>query len=127
MRMKLEFLSRGSRERPLIRMYEFSRGEVCFLRQTLYDLSKGSRISVPLHSEPSIERVGSCELTLRLGSWDQGIREISPSVFECMLTKSGWDNMAGLLDPFCERDVIGYQWLSSVGGTDLLLSPDGQW
>ncbi len=125
--MRLEFLPDGAPERPLIRLYEFERAEVHQLRDLVKALSIGSRDNVPVHKEPGVEAVGSCQLHLRLGTNDQGIRQTRTGQFECVLSSSTWEKIEGLLQPFCESDTGGFQWLSEHGDIALLISRDGEW
>ena len=125
--MKLEFLPSGARACPLIRLYAFSRAEAQNLRELVKSLSNASRQSVSLDEEPWIESVEGCRLTLRLGNSDEGVRQSGPSSFECILGSSGWYNVEGLLDPFCESEPAGFQWLTNTGNVSLLLSRDGRW
>lgn len=125
--MKIEFLAVGSPDCPLIRLYEFSPAEVGSLRELIKFLSSGSRESISLSEQPWIDSVEDCHLTLRLGDGGQGVRQSGPSTFECVLSVDEWFNVEGLLDPFCESELNGFQWLSRNGKTSLLLSHDGRW
>jgi|SRR5580700_894124 hypothetical protein len=125
--MKLEFLANGARACPLIRLYEFNRAEAKNLRELVKSLSNASRQSISLEEEPWIESVEGCRLALRLGHRDEGVRESGPSTFECVLNSGGWNNMEGLLDPFCKSDAVGFQWLTTAGKISLLLSRVGTW
>ena len=125
--MKLEFIASGARDCPLIRFYEFSRPEAQRLRELLKALLDGSQKSVALDEQPGIEPIQGCRLTARLGELDQGVRQTGPSSFGWSLTSSGWDNIEGLLEPFCESDSAGFQWLTNTGNISLLLSRNGTW
>ncbi len=125
--MKLEFLASARSPLPLIRLYEFTRADVQNLRAIVKSLSNGSRQSAPLDEQPWIERVEGCRFTLRLGDRDQGVHQAGSSNFECVLSSLGWYNVEGLLDPFCESDTGGFQWLTDAGKISLLLSRDGRW
>jgi hypothetical protein len=125
--MKLEFLEAGSPVCPLIRLYDFNRAEAQSLRELVRSLRDGSRESVSLSEELWIESVKGCSLTLRLGDGEQGVRQSGPSTFDCALAAVNWDNVEGLLDPFCESEPTGFQWLCSEGRVSLLLSRDGRW
>jgi len=123
--MKLEYLADASP--PLIRLYEFNQAEVQQLRERVSSLVAGTRQSVPLHKEAWTKSIDGCCLNLRLGNRDRGIRPVSLLNFECTLTSDGWSNVEGLLDPFCESEIAGYQWLTHDGRIPLLISQNGQW
>jgi hypothetical protein len=125
--MKFEYLTDGLKNRALIRLYAFSREEVRDLKELLNTLAGGECQSVALQAQIWAEPVGGCSLTLRRGTWNQGIREVGPLKFECALSSSGWTNVEGLLEPFCESDSPGFQWLTNYGSVLLLISQNGQW
>ena len=125
--MKLEFLPAGSVDCPLIRLFWFTQEEASRFAEALRSLAAGARNSVSVHTEPGIEIIGHCELNLRVGDLDRGIIQLGPGTFECVLTRTGWDNMAGLVEPFCDAKPTGFQWLIAGGKDNLLLSHDGHW
>src|SRR5260370_41847386 len=123
--MMLEYLADAAP--PLIRLYEFNHAEVRQLRELVRSLVSGTRQGVSLQKEAWAQPIDGCSLELRLGNRDRGIRQVSPLKFECTLTSDGWSNVEGLLDPFCEADVSGFQWLTHDGRVPVLMSRDGQW
>lgn len=125
--MKLEYLPEGSPECPLIRLYDFGQSEANQLRELVKSLATGDLENLALHNEPWIEPVGGCSLSLRRGNRNQGIRQSQTLRFECMLSSDGWSNVEGLLEPFCEHNATGFQWLTNGGRVALVISPDGQW
>ncbi len=44
--------------------------------------------------------------------------------FECVLIPDGWSNVNGLLEPFCNANTAGFQWLTHDGGVSLLHLPE---
>jgi hypothetical protein len=126
--MKLEFLAEGSKECPLIRLYSFDQSAVLQLMNLISALAAGTTTNASLHEQPWIEPLGGCELKLCLGGRDEGVAQIGPSRFECVLRNEGWDDIAGLLKPFCEsRRADVYQWLNDRGQISLLISASGDW
>jgi hypothetical protein len=125
--MKLEYLADGSRDCPLIRLYEFNQAEVRSLRNLVRSLATGKADSMALQGEVWAESVGGCKLTLRRGTRNQGVREADPLNFECVLSSGGWSNVEGLLDPFCDSHTAGFQWLTREGNVSLLVTQRGQW
>jgi len=125
--MNLEYLAEGSRDCPLIRLYGFNPAEARSLRNLVRSLATGESHSVAIHDELWAESVGGCRLTFRRGNRNQGVREVHPMNFECVLTSDGWSNVEDLLDPFCNSHIAGFQWLTSGGSVSLLFSQNGQW
>ena len=126
--MKLEYLSGGSPDCPLIRMYEFTPNEAIDLKAIFDCLANGAIIECALHEQKGVEPVAGCQLNLRVGSRDRGIHQLGPLAFECMLTTEGWFEVADLAEPFCKNTNKGsFQWLNADGPISLLLSPSGKW
>lgn len=125
--MKLEYLFEASPDCPLLRLYSFALLEVLLLRQRADELSSGKLRKLALHKEPGIEPISDVELLLRLGERDQGIVQIAPLHFECVLSSTGWTDVSYLLGPFCENDQTGFQWLVDEGPISLLISFKGTW
>ena len=125
--MKVEYLADGSNDCPLIRLYEYNQSEVQRLRELIRELATGVRESAPLQNESWVVPVEGCCLNLLRGSRDRGIRQVLLLNFECVLSSIGWSNVEGLLDPFCDSDTNGFQWLTHDGRISLLISQNGQW
>ena len=125
--VKLEYLPNGSPDCPLMRLFEFDQSEAQRLRQLVRLLIAGDCQDVALHNEAWVESVGGCSLNLRRGKRNQGIRKSQTLKFGCVLTPDGWSNVEALLEPFCESNTPGFQWLTHDGRVALLISPNGQW
>ena len=127
--MKLEYLADGSPDCPLIRLYDFTTAEATQLLALVTELASEGPERIDVHLLPFVQPVDGCRLALIRRSWNQAIVRVGPSNFECGFTAGTWDNVAGLIEPFCEdRSGERYQWLaSSPGEADLLLSPSGKW
>ena len=121
--MQLEFLAQDSRDCPLIQLYAFDHTAVLELNDLISALATGTSTQVSLHKQPWVEPVDGCKLELLLGERDVGISQTELLQFECTLSYDGWDNMVGLLEPFCESNrPDSYQWLNSRGKISLLIS-----
>ncbi len=128
--MKLEFLADGSRDCPLIRLYDFNAAEARQFLAAVCALASEAAERIEVHGLPFVESLAGCRLALVRRSWDQAIRRMSgPLEFECGFTAGTWDNVAGLVEPFTEG-AAGVQWLAGVPGEAALLlstSSSGQW
>jgi hypothetical protein len=125
--MRLEYLAEGSRHCPLIRLYAFSQADAIKLKRLVSALIVGDRRDVALHDEKWVEPVGDCRLVLKRGNRDQGVCQVGSSSFECVLSTDGWSNVEGLLEPFCNSNTAGFQWLTHDGTISLLVSQSGHW
>jgi hypothetical protein len=123
--MRLEYVSEGSPDCPLIRLCELDPAAVERLRDLVKGLATGARESVVVHELPGLDAIDGCKLTFRIGH-DRGVCQNLSGAFECILSATWWDNMEGLLEPFCRSDSRGSQWLTNVGEIALLISHDGQ-
>jgi hypothetical protein len=70
----------------------------------------------------------NCTLTLRISALDLGIKSNDKSIFFCDLTKESYEDMTKLIEPFCNNDLGGYQWLYDIDTPiEFLFSPGGEW
>jgi hypothetical protein len=125
--MKLEFLPDGPDNSGLIRLYDYSQSDVHALSKTASELATGSRRQIALESESWVAPIGGCKLILQRGERDSGVRQVGPLDFECELSADGWNNVEGLLEPFCNSAITSFQWLTSQGRISFLISQNGQW
>jgi hypothetical protein len=73
--------------------------------------------------------IDGCQLSAIAAKWNRGVlRSGSSNEFEWHLTANTWDNVAGLLEPFCVGDSKdGFQWIGSAGDIEVLVTRDGKW
>jgi hypothetical protein len=125
--MKLEYISEGSADTPLIRLYDCSADQAWRLRSVFSRLAAGTIESFQLHRADFVQPINDCRLTLKTAHWDRGLfKTIEPVTFQCSLTTETWDDVDGLTEPFCQDAAQGYQLLSRTD-IALLLSRDGSW
>lgn len=125
--MKLEFLRSGSPDCPLLRLFAFDQLQAAQFRDLCRELAAGKREALGIPDDFPADSMAGCRLKLKCAGAGNGIRQLSLSTFECVLNQTDWDNIAGLVDPFCESEAEGYQWLVKTGQISLLLSHDGIW
>jgi hypothetical protein len=125
--MKLEFLSKGSPDCPLIRLYGYRADEVEHLRAACRDLADGRRKEFALHEQPWVDAIGGCKFF-----WEAGVEDIGvslPSVgnpFVLSFSEEAWREVEGKLLPFA-GDAAGFNWLTNEGDVEVLISPNGLW
>jgi hypothetical protein len=124
--MKIEFLERGSAGCPLIRIYGTDIDGCLRLKGAFEQLERGAVREIVLSDLPGIEPVSGCRVTAKAGKWDRGVLAVGEYAFDWVLTPSTWDNVAGLIEPFCLQ-AGGYQWLEQTSDTRVLISPSGYW
>lgn len=125
--MKLEYLSDGPNGSSLIRLYDYDLPEVRELRKLISELAAGAGERIALDEEIWVAPVGGCKLILRRSKRSSGIRQVGLLDFECELSADGWNNVEGLLEPFCRSATTGFQWLTNQGKISLLISQNGRW
>jgi hypothetical protein len=125
--MRLEYLAEGSRACPLIRLYAFNQTDATKLKRLVRSLIAGDRREVALNDEMWVEPVRDCRLALKRGNRDQGVCQVGSVSFKCVLSTDGWSDVEGLLEPFCNSNTAGFQWLTHDGTISVLISQSGQW
>lgn len=123
----MEFVRAGSPDCPLLRLYDFESTEARQLQHAVLRLVRKNDEMIALHRQPGIQPLAGCELTLLRADNMQGVRETAPQKFEWLYSIDGWLEVAGLIQPFCQVDAGGFQWLSRIGKIAVLLSRDGNW
>lgn len=133
--MKLEFLddiSDGGKYPwadpiHLVRLYDFDHSEVEEFRQAIQRMLIEGNNKLDVSSLPIVQPV-NCRLVLRISPIDKGLTTAENQTIYCDLTKEAYRQMFALLEPFCQRDATGYQWLYDLNTPiDFLISKDGSW
>lgn len=133
--MKIEFLddiSDGGRfpdadPSQLVRLYDFDSAQANKLRQAIQEKIIDGNKAIDLTTFDFIQSV-NCSLTLKLSDMDKGIVTTDKKHFVCSLTIEKYKEMIFLIEPFCNKDTSGYQWLYDIDTPiDFLFSPGGSW
>ncbi|HEX8515440.1 MAG TPA: hypothetical protein VF868_04515 [Bacteroidia bacterium] len=125
--MKLEYLEDVNEYGDsVVRLYDFDKLQAQLFKDAVNDsILKNSR-SLDLNSLDFIEPV-NCKLILHLAEEDEGILTDDKKVFFCDLTKSGYENMIRLIEPFCKKEMRSYQTLYDLDNEiDFIFSPYGE-
>jgi hypothetical protein len=124
--MKIDFIPNiNAFGDAVVRLYDFDREEAIKLKDEIEKVLIDEKRSLSLSDMECIEPM-NCDLTLRINDEDLGIVSAKERTFFCDLTFEGYLNMMELIDPFCTRDTIGYQYLYDLDiPVDLLFSPAG--
>ena len=129
--MKIDYLTNTNPTHPkesILRIFDFDSTQACQFRDILATLASGSASGIDISDLPFVTSVAGCRLILKVGARDRGLVHVSSTIFECVLTRLTWDNAEGLVEPFCEGNVLGYQWLYDLDtDIELLFSPRGDW
>lgn len=122
--MKVERLTDGSPDCPLVRLFDFTSSEAESLRKGVRCLADGQRERLDLE-DCGVTPVDGFALSFVAGHRDVGLAS-ELGRFAWVLRAETWDKIEGLIEPFT-KGLTGFQWLSKDGGTSLLISPDGTW
>jgi hypothetical protein len=127
--LRLEFLAGGWPDCPFLRISGDDVGACAHLKQDFEWLADGSMESARLDELPGMKAIDHCHLTAFVGKRNRGVMPVKePSSFDWVLTRAGWGNNAGLVEPFCTCPGLAtYQWLDSPSDIAVLFSPSGQW
>jgi len=111
----------------VVRLYNFDKSQVIKFRELIKDTVVTRKLRLDLSQVDFIEN-RNCNLILGLFKTDEGILSQDNSTFYCVLTLESYHTMLKLLDPFCQKETKGYQYLYDVDNpTDFLFSPAGTW
>jgi hypothetical protein len=127
--LRLDFIPTGSDDCPLLRISGSDKPACKALHDSVVQLAERATERVAIEQLPGVVSVGGCRLSVLAGSWDQGVLRCGdgPS-FEWVLTPDTWDNIAGLLEPFCGDEQSGnHQWLQSAGDIRVVITKSGDW
>jgi hypothetical protein len=125
--LRLEFLSAGSPDCPLLRISGDDVQAASRLRKTFTSLAHGSTKEACINELPDIQAIDGVKLTAFVGKTNRGVVRVGDSrSFHWFLTSAGWANNADLIEAFCESVGVAYfQWLDSPSDISVLFSPSG--
>jgi hypothetical protein len=133
--MKLEFLddiSEGGKypqviSNQLLRLFDFDPSKARMFKDAIQTKIIEGKGELELLSLKFIEST-NCLMTLRISNDDEGITTEDKVNFFCNLSIEGYKKMVYLIEPFCNWDKNGYQWLYDLDcPIDFLFSPGGTW
>ena len=109
----------------VVRLYNFDKYEAIKFRDLIKDTIVKRKQKLVLSQVDFIE-IRNCNLILGLFKTDEGIFSVDHKTFYCALTLEGYNNLLNLIEPFCEKDTRGYQYLYDIDNpTDFLFAPAG--
>ena len=107
----------------VVRLFNFNKSEAIKFRALIKDTIVNRKQKLDLSQVDFIES-HNCNLILGLFKSDEGIFSIDNITFYCALTLENYNNMLKLLEPFCEKETKGYQYLYDIDNpTDFLFAP----
>ena len=122
--MKLEFLDNDS----IVRLFGFDSSEAQKLKTAIENILINHHSSLNLASLNFITPV-NCSLAFIISESNKGITTTDKKLFTCDLNLEGYREMVNLMEPFCNKESPGYQWLYDIADTpfEFLFSPTGKW
>lgn len=126
--MKLDYISNTNEYGDnIVRLYDFDSIQASEFRESINKIIIKKKQSFSLDTADYIEE-RNCNLILRIAEEDIGITTYDNKNFFCDLTLEGYKKMVALLEPFCNKETKGYQWLYDIDSDiDFLFSPAGTW
>lgn len=128
--MKIEFLKEGSPDCPLIRIFGNQPFSAAKLVSAFRQLATGPIQEIAIHEIPGFLSIEGCLLFTRRHSENVGVRQLTDTAFECLLSPETWERLAELVDPFTQQhEGVRYQWLDETSEISLLISSSefGEW
>ena len=124
--MELDFIDNiNEYGENVVRLYNFDRYEAIKFRDLIKDTIVERKQKLVLSRVDFIE-TRNCNLILGLFKTDEGILSVDDKTFYCALTLEGYNNLLKLIEPFCNKDTKGYQYLYDIDNpTDFLFAPAG--
>ena len=109
----------------VVRLYNFDKYEAIKFRDLIKDTIVERKQKLVLSRVDFIE-TRNCNLILGLFKTDEGIFSVDDKTFYCALTLEGYNKLLKLIEPFCNKDTKGYQYLYDIDNpTDFLFAPAG--
>lgn len=124
--MKLDYISNyNAYGENILRLYNFDMSQAIMFRDLIQDVivNRNQRLDLS-----KVDFVEESEYNLILGVFktDEGILSDDNKNFVCALTLDGFINMLKLLEPFCNKETKGHQYLYEIDNpTDFLFAPAG--
>jgi hypothetical protein len=121
--MKLEFLHQINEfNEHAVRLSNFDSSQAKAFQKAIQEIIIGSKNPLNVHELDFIESV-NCLFTMRIAYEDIGLEEVEGKHLYCDLTLKSYVKMVLLIEPFCNKESKGYQWLYDVDTPiDLLFS-----
>ncbi|ABG58657.1 hypothetical protein [Cytophaga hutchinsonii] len=112
--MKLEFLYQINEfDEHAVRLSDFNSAQARAFRDAVQQVVLTEKKALDVHTLDFVESV-NCLFTLRIAAEDLGIEEVVGKHLYCDLTTAGYKNMVRLLEPFCNKESKGYEWLYDI-------------
>ena len=112
--MKLEFLYKINEfDEHAVRLSDFNSNQARMFRDALQRNIIQNNVPLEVHTLEFVEAV-NCQFTLRIAKEDIGIEDVDGKHLYCDLTIAGYKNMLRLLEPFCNKESKGYEWLYDI-------------
>jgi hypothetical protein len=109
----------------IVRLYGFGMAESQKFKALLTAWITNPESILDLSAIPFIT-CRNCNVIMVIGDEDEGILTNDYETFYCKLTLEGYQNLIALLEPFCMKETLGYQWLYDIDNPiDFLFSPAG--
>jgi hypothetical protein len=103
---------------------------IAHFREQIAALGEKRVVTFPVHELQGFRSIGGCQLFVSNAASDYGTRLVNkPLTFECKLRPITWDNIEGLLEPFCDGSYFAgnHQFLDSHGKIQLIISGSRGW
>jgi hypothetical protein len=131
--MRLEYIATGSRDCPLVRLFEFEPVEAARLHAACIALAEGSLEIFAVDEQPWVTPI-NCRLHFARTARNRGLwmpRRNEPFIVQ--YNTEGWLEVADKSEGFTKDDpdmrnwLSRYNWLTMEGDVNLLISPSGAW
>jgi S-adenosylmethionine:tRNA-ribosyltransferase-isomerase (queuine synthetase) len=123
--MKIDFISSGALDAPLIRLFTAKKDEIEELQSMLLKLINNETNEINISELPISE--SKIKLIFKTNKSDLSIKSNKDkNEFKLELSKDKYFEIKEKLDPFLTNQN-GFTWLNDTGSISLLFTTDGKW
>ena len=112
--VKIEYIKSAGERGPTVLLYGRAPDRFARLQEAVRDLASGRSDQVAVETLAGFEGVDGCRLSFSISNRDEGVVAIGEGLsFDCRVRPVWWENIEGLLDPWCSRleDGTRFQYL----------------
>lgn len=122
--MQLDYLDNyNGLNENIVRLFDFNKAEAIQFRDLIQNTVVNNKQKLDL-SQIDYINTENYNLIFGLFKTDEGILTKDKQTFFCILTMDGFQKMIQLLEPFCQKETRGHQYLYDIDNpTDLLFAP----
>lgn len=125
--MRVEYVHDGARQTPLLRFFNFTRGDLADLIAALSSLAAPGAVAVRLAPGEFLIGMNLKTLNARSSARDHGVVPLDHDTFDWVLTPQSWRAVADRARSLRIERASSFQWLDQSSSIGVLLSHSDDW